>query len=79
MEGVQAGTKPRLHAILPRNRCLPLIRREIAEMRLVLIIILVLLLIGAFPIWPYSAGWGYYPTGGFGLILVVLLIVMLVG
>jgi hypothetical protein len=48
-------------------------------MRLVLIIILVLLLIGAFPIWPYSAGWGYYPTGGFGLILVVLLIVMLVG
>jgi hypothetical protein len=35
-----------------------------------------LLLIGVFPIWPYSAGWGYYPSGGFGLLLVVLLILV---
>jgi hypothetical protein len=48
-------------------------------MRLVLIILLVLLLIGSFPVWPYSAGWGYYPTGGLGLVLVIVLIVALVG
>jgi hypothetical protein len=48
-------------------------------MRLVLFIILVLLLIGSFPVWPYSAGWGYYPTGGLGLLLVILLIMALVG
>jgi hypothetical protein len=48
-------------------------------MRLVLFIILILLLIGAFPVWPYNAGWGYYPTGGLGLLLVILLILALVG
>lgn len=48
-------------------------------MRLVLFIVLILLLIGAFPVWPYSAGWGYYPTGGLGLLLVILLIMALVG
>ena len=48
-------------------------------MRLILIILLVLLLIGSAPIWPYSTGWGYYPTGGLGLILVVVVIVLLVG
>jgi hypothetical protein len=48
-------------------------------MRLILIIILVLLLIGSIPVWPYSAGWGYYPTGGLGLVLVVIIIVILVG
>ena len=47
-------------------------------MRLLLIILLVLLVIGAFPMWPYSASWGYYPTGGLGLLLlaVVLLLVL---
>ena len=48
-------------------------------MGLVLIIILVLLLIGALPTWPYSGGWGYYPSGGLGTILVVVLILMLLG
>jgi hypothetical protein len=48
-------------------------------MRLILIIILVLLLIGSIPVWPYSAGWGYYPTGGLGLILVVIIVVILAG
>ncbi len=46
-------------------------------MRLVLLIILLLLLIGALPTWPYSAEWGYYPSGGLGLVLVVLLILVL--
>jgi Protein of unknown function (DUF3309) len=48
-------------------------------MRTVLLIILVLLLIGAFPAWPYSTGWGYYPSGGLGLILLIVLILVLMG
>ena len=47
-------------------------------MRLVLILILLLLVIGAFPAWPYSAGWGYYPSGGLGLILLILVVLLLV-
>jgi hypothetical protein len=43
------------------------------------LIILVLLLIGAFPTWPYSSGWGYYPSGGIGLILLIVLILALLG
>jgi Protein of unknown function (DUF3309) len=45
----------------------------------VLIIVLVLLLIGALPSWPYSAEWGYYPSGGLGLVVVVLLVLVLLG
>jgi hypothetical protein len=48
-------------------------------LRTILIVILVLLLIGALPTWPYSSGWGYYPGGGIGLILVIVLILVLVG
>lgn len=45
----------------------------------ILIIILILLLIGAFPAWPYSTSWGYFPTGGIGLILLIVLILVLSG
>jgi len=48
-------------------------------MRLLLLIIVILLVLGALPTWPYSAGWGYYPSGGLGLVLVVLLILVLLG
>ena len=48
-------------------------------MRLILFIILILLLIGAFPTWPYSTGWGYYPVGGVGVLLVILIVVVLAG
>jgi len=48
-------------------------------MRTILLIILVLLLIGSFPAWPYSSGWGYYPSGGIGLILLIVLILALAG
>jgi hypothetical protein len=48
-------------------------------MYLILVILLILLLIGALPTWPYSSGWGYYPSGGLGLILLIILIVMLLG
>ncbi|MEO5753781.1 MAG: DUF3309 family protein [Chthoniobacterales bacterium] len=45
----------------------------------ILIIILILLLIGAFPAWPYSSGWGYYPVGGIGLVLLILVILAVIG
>jgi len=48
-------------------------------MRTILLIILVLLLIGALPAWPYSTGWGYYPSGGLGLILIILIILAVMG
>jgi hypothetical protein len=48
-------------------------------MRLLILIVLILLVIGAFPTWPYSSGWGYYPVGGLGTILIVLLILALLG
>ena len=45
----------------------------------ILVILLVLLLIGALPSWPYSSGWGYYPSGGLGLVLLVLLVLIVTG
>jgi hypothetical protein len=48
-------------------------------MRTIFLIVLVLLLIGALPAWPYSAGWGYYPSGGLGLILLILIILAVMG
>jgi len=48
-------------------------------MRTILLIILILLLIGAFPAWPYSTGWGYYPAGGIGLVLLILIILAIAG
>ena len=48
-------------------------------MYLILVILLILLLIGALPTWPYSGSWGYYPSGGLGLILLIILLVMLLG
>lgn len=48
-------------------------------MRTILLIILILLLVGALPLWPYSSSWGYYPSGGLGLILLILLILALLG
>jgi len=48
-------------------------------MRNILLIIIILLLIGAFPGWGYSSGWGYYPFGGIGLVLLIVLILALTG
>ena len=45
----------------------------------ILLIVLVLMLIGAFPAWPHSKSWGYYPSGGLGLAVVILLILVLLG
>jgi len=48
-------------------------------LRTVLVIILILILIGSLPTWPYSAGWGYYPSGGIGTVLIILLLLALFG
>lgn len=45
----------------------------------ILVIILVLFLVGALPRWPHSANWGYYPSGGLGLILIIVVILLLLG
>jgi hypothetical protein len=45
----------------------------------ILLIILLLLLVGALPTWPYSTGWGYYPSGGLGLVLIILLVLVVSG
>lgn len=45
----------------------------------ILIVVLVLMLIGAMPTWPHSKGWGYYPSGGLGLLVLILVILLLMG
>jgi len=48
-------------------------------MRLILLIIVIILLLGALPTWPYSAGWGYYPSGGLGILLIIVIVLLLAG
>ncbi len=48
-------------------------------MSILLLIILLVILIGVLPTWPYSSGWGYYPSGGLGLLLIILVILLLLG
>ena len=45
----------------------------------ILLVLLILMLIGAFPAWPHSKGWGFYPSGGLGLVVVILLVLLLLG
>jgi hypothetical protein len=48
-------------------------------MLIILLVILLLLSLGSLPAWPYSRGWGYYPSGGLGLVVVILLVLLLLG
>jgi hypothetical protein len=48
-------------------------------MLLILVVVLLVLALGSFPAWPYSRGWGYYPSGGMGLVVVILVILLLLG
>jgi len=48
-------------------------------MSTILLIILIILLLGALPTWPYSGGWGYYPSGGLGLVLLIVVVLLLMG
>ena len=45
----------------------------------ILLILLIVLIIGALPTWPYSSGWGYFPSGGLGLVAVILIVLLLLG
>ena len=45
----------------------------------ILLILLIIILLGALPTWPYSSGWGYYPSGGLGLVLLIVLILLVMG
>jgi hypothetical protein len=45
----------------------------------ILLIILILMLVGVLPTWPHSRGWGYYPTGGLGIIIIIILVLLLLG
>ena len=45
----------------------------------ILLIVLILILIGVLPTWPYSGGWGYYPTGGVGIVLLIIIVLLLMG
>jgi hypothetical protein len=53
-------------------------KRE-TKMGLILTIVLIIVLLGALPTWPYSSGWGYYPSGGVGVLLVVVIVLLLMG
>jgi Protein of unknown function (DUF3309) len=48
-------------------------------MLIILLVVLLVLSLGSFPAWPYSRGWGYYPSGGLGLVVVILVILLLLG
>ncbi len=48
-------------------------------LRLILLIVVIVILVGALPTWPYSGGWGYYPSGGLGLVVVILIVLILMG
>ena len=45
----------------------------------ILLVVLILLLLGAFPTWPHSRGWGYYPSGGLGLVLIIVVVLLVSG
>jgi hypothetical protein len=55
------------------------LKEENAMLRTILLIILILALLGSVPLWPYSAGWGYGPSGGAGLLLVILIVLIVAG
>jgi hypothetical protein len=48
-------------------------------MSTILVVLLILLLVGALPAWPHSRGWGYYPSGGLGLVVLIVLVLLLTG
>jgi hypothetical protein len=61
--------------VIPLGESNPLAQEGIS-MRTILLIVLIVMLLGAVPMWPYSTGWGYYPSGGIGLLLLILLVFM---
>jgi hypothetical protein len=66
---------PMVEALAARSN----MRRRANKMLIILLIILLVLSLGSLPSWPYSRNWGYYPSGGLGLIVIILLILLLLG
>jgi len=64
---------------LKKDTCAQGAAGDLLSMNTILLVVLILLLLGALPTWPYSTGWGYYPSGGLGLILLILVILALAG
>ena len=63
-------------ALQAENDCEP---KGDTTMLIILLVILLLLSVGTFPSWPYSRGWGYYPSGGLGLVVLILVVLLLLG
>jgi len=53
--------------------------RKTMSLGTILLVLIILMLVGAFPTWPHSKSWGYYPSGGLGLVVVILLVLILLG
>jgi hypothetical protein len=54
-------------------------KEGLSMLRTILIVVLILMVLGVLPAWPYSHSWGYYPSGGLGLMLVIMIVVMFFG
>lgn len=67
------------HVKFRRGANKPRVAKDKAMLGTILLIVLVLAVLGALPTWGYSRGWGYYPSGGLGLVLVIVLILVLIG
>jgi hypothetical protein len=74
LRGTNAATSAGTALYFPARQ-----RRSNMSVGTLLLIVLIVLLIGALPAWPYSSSWGYYPSGGLGLVVVVLLVLVLLG
>src|SRR4029078_1784101 len=72
-------TRERTVGSTTRQRVIARQPEVVMSISLLVLIVLVLLLIGALPTWGYSSGWGYWPSGGLGLVLLVLIVLMLMG
>jgi len=74
-----SGILPTRQHAFPLTAAVQMLSEATMMLRLLLLIIVIMMLVGSLPSWPYSTGWGYYPSGGLGTILVILLILMLLG
>jgi Protein of unknown function (DUF3309) len=79
LRGRAAARRPELFGDTAAAGNIGVITEVKKRMGVLLVIVLVLLLIGAFPAWPYSRGWGYYPSSGLGLILLIVIILAVTG
>lgn len=72
-------TSPAASLQLGRSCHVPLCSAKTKSMLIILLLVLLILTVGAYPSWPHSRQWGYYPSGGLGLVLIILLVLLLMG